>query len=99
MMVLLSFVISPAALPLPQLPPFVQPLTRFSFLRWAMEAGYLLEIKHWAPLYDISSSVAFMGYDDANIPFALWFMLGFGVLMRVAMVVVFVHVVPRRGRA
>ena len=98
MVVLFNFVISPAASPLPQLPAFVRPLTKLSYLRWAMEAGYLLEIEHWDALYDTSSAVAFMGYSRSNVGYGLHFIMWYGLIFRILMIPAFVYAVPRRGR-
>lgn len=37
--------------------------TYFSFVRWAQEAFYLLEIRQWAALYDVSQGMSVLSYD------------------------------------
>jgi ABC-type multidrug transport system ATPase subunit len=90
MLVLVNFVLSPATSPLPQLPLFVLPFTQMSYLRWALVAGYIMELQHWSKLYDTSTALTFMGVQDDATRTNMFLLLMYGLFGRLLATALFV---------
>uniref|UniRef100_A0A7S2JHJ8 ABC-2 type transporter transmembrane domain-containing protein n=1 Tax=Haptolina brevifila TaxID=156173 RepID=A0A7S2JHJ8_9EUKA len=95
--VLVCFVFSPSLNQLSNMPAFSRALSSLSYHRYATEAGHLLELRHWAGMYDLTSTFESLDYDVNHLPFCIWAMLLFGFVLRIVATLTFARRLSNRA--